>query len=97
MFRTDSPCLTLRSLRPVQHPRAGKIKLVGPAVSYNGKRMPVTRPPPWLSQHTTEVDTPTASAHKFSLELTQGTYGAGVFVERNQRVPIQGGYLSPSI
>ena len=38
-----------------QHPRAGKIKLVGPAVHYNGKRMPVTRPPPWLSQHTFEV------------------------------------------
>jgi len=38
-----------------EHPRAGKIKLVAPAVSYNGKRMPVTRPPPWLSQHTTEV------------------------------------------
>ncbi|KAF9651318.1 CAIB/BAIF family enzyme [Thelephora ganbajun] len=39
----------------IEHPRAGKIKLVAPAVSYNGKRMPVTRPPPWLSQHTTEV------------------------------------------
>jgi len=39
----------------IEHPRAGRIKLVAPAVSYNGKRMPVTRPPPWLSQHTTEV------------------------------------------
>jgi len=39
----------------VEHPRAGKVKLVGPAVSYNGKKMPVTRPPPWLSEHTTEV------------------------------------------
>jgi len=39
----------------VQHPRAGKIKLVGPAVTYNGKRMPVNRPPPWLSEHTDEV------------------------------------------
>ncbi|KAF9778686.1 CAIB/BAIF family enzyme [Thelephora terrestris] len=39
----------------VEHPRAGKIKLVAPAVSYNGRRMPITRPPPWLSQHTTEV------------------------------------------
>ncbi|KAI0288195.1 CAIB/BAIF family enzyme [Russula brevipes] len=38
-----------------QHPRAGKIKLVGPAVTYNGKKMPVNRPPPWLSQHTDEV------------------------------------------
>ena len=35
-----------------QHPRAGKIKLVGLAVCYNRKRMPVTWPPPWHSQHT---------------------------------------------
>ncbi|KAF7297766.1 CaiB/baiF CoA-transferase family protein C7orf10 [Mycena kentingensis (nom. inval.)] len=39
----------------VEHPRAGKVKLVAPAVSYNGKKMPVVRPPPWLSQHTAEV------------------------------------------
>lgn len=39
----------------VEHPRAGKIKLVGPAVAYNGKKMPVNRPPPWLSEHTDEV------------------------------------------
>ncbi|KAF8523689.1 CoA-transferase family III domain-containing protein [Hysterangium stoloniferum] len=39
----------------VNHPRAGKIKMVAPAVHYNGSRMPVTRPPPWLSQHTNEV------------------------------------------
>ncbi|KAK0221673.1 CAIB/BAIF family enzyme [Armillaria fumosa] len=39
----------------VDHPRAGKIKLVAPAVSYNGEKMPVRLPPPWLSQHTYEV------------------------------------------
>jgi len=39
----------------VEHPRAGKIKLVAPAVSYNGERMKVRRPPPWLSEHTQEV------------------------------------------
>ncbi|KAG6832016.1 hypothetical protein H0H92_006052 [Tricholoma furcatifolium] len=39
----------------VEHPRAGKIKLVAPAVSYNGKKMDVRMPPPWLSEHTTEV------------------------------------------
>lgn len=43
------PCFAL------QHPRAGPVKLVAPAVMYNGKRMPVTRPPPYLSQHTDEV------------------------------------------
>ncbi|KAF8073636.1 CAIB/BAIF family enzyme [Lyophyllum atratum] len=39
----------------VEHPRSGKIKLVAPAVMYNGKKMDVRRPPPWLSEHTTEV------------------------------------------
>ncbi|KAJ6509058.1 CoA-transferase family III domain-containing protein [Mycena sanguinolenta] len=39
----------------VEHPRAGKIKLVAPAVSYNGQKMKVRRPPPWLSEHTDEV------------------------------------------
>ncbi|CAE6430696.1 unnamed protein product [Rhizoctonia solani] len=39
----------------VEHPRAGRIKMVAPAVHYNGKRMPINRPPPYLSQHTDEV------------------------------------------
>ncbi|KJA17482.1 hypothetical protein HYPSUDRAFT_46442 [Hypholoma sublateritium FD-334 SS-4] len=39
----------------VDHPRAGKIKLVAPAVTYNGKKMEVRLPPPWLSEHTSEV------------------------------------------
>lgn len=39
----------------VEHPRAGTVKLVAPAVTYNGERMPVMRPPPYLSQHTSEV------------------------------------------
>ncbi|KDR82652.1 hypothetical protein GALMADRAFT_57951 [Galerina marginata CBS 339.88] len=37
------------------HPRAGKIHLVGPAVAYNGQKMEVRLPPPWLSEHTDEV------------------------------------------
>jgi len=39
----------------VDHPRAGKVKLVAPAVTYNGSKMPVRLAPPWLSQHTIEV------------------------------------------
>ncbi|OAX41763.1 CAIB BAIF family enzyme [Rhizopogon vinicolor AM-OR11-026] len=39
----------------VDHPRAGKVKMVAPPVTYNGVRMSVRRPPPWLSQHTEEV------------------------------------------
>jgi len=53
----------------VEHPRAGRIKLVAPAVSYNGKRMPITRPPPWLSQHTTEVLTELGYSSKEISEL----------------------------
>ncbi|KAJ7601138.1 CoA-transferase family III domain-containing protein [Mycena floridula] len=39
----------------VDHPRAGKIKLVAPPVTYNGRKMPVYLPPPFLSEHTEEV------------------------------------------
>jgi len=47
--------LARKLVKEVEHPRVGKVKLVGPAVMYNGKRMPISRPPPWLSQHTEEV------------------------------------------
>ncbi|KIL67906.1 hypothetical protein M378DRAFT_185477 [Amanita muscaria Koide BX008] len=36
----------------IEHARAGKIKLVAPPVSYNGEKMAVRLPPPWLSEHT---------------------------------------------
>ncbi|WVQ71728.1 hypothetical protein IAR50_001269 [Cryptococcus sp. DSM 104548] len=39
----------------VDHPRAGKIKLAGPAVSYDGAKPKLYRPPPYLGQHTDEV------------------------------------------
>ena len=39
----------------MKHARAGKIKLVGPAVAYNGRKMDVRMAPPWLSEHTEEV------------------------------------------
>ncbi|KAF9534505.1 CAIB/BAIF family enzyme [Crepidotus variabilis] len=39
----------------VDHPRAGKIKLVAPAVTYNGRKMDMRLPPPWLSEHTEVV------------------------------------------
>ncbi|KAF8827475.1 hypothetical protein HHX47_DHR4000152 [Lentinula edodes] len=39
----------------IDHPRAGPIKLVAPAVSYNGKKMSVKRHPPWLGEHSDEV------------------------------------------
>jgi succinate--hydroxymethylglutarate CoA-transferase len=29
--------------------------MVAPPVMYNGERMPVRMPPPWLGQHTDEV------------------------------------------
>lgn len=57
----DHPQVKARELViEIEHPRAGKIGLVGPAVMYNGHRMPVERPPPYLSEHTEEVN-PNAS------------------------------------
>lgn len=42
-------------LKHIKHARAGKIKMVGPAVTYNGRKMEVRMAPPWLSEHTEEV------------------------------------------
>lgn len=39
----------------VEHPRIGKLKMVAPAVHYDGSRMPIERPPPVLGQHTLEI------------------------------------------
>ncbi|TIA87485.1 hypothetical protein E3P99_03132 [Wallemia hederae] len=39
----------------VEHPRIGNIKLTSPAVGYSGERLQVTRAPPYLAQHTTEI------------------------------------------
>ncbi|KAJ7134478.1 CAIB/BAIF family enzyme [Mycena epipterygia] len=58
----------------VEHPRAGKIKLVAPAVSYNGEKMKVRRPPPWLSEHTDEV----MQELGYSVEQVRGLRGKGV-------------------
>ncbi|KIJ17941.1 hypothetical protein PAXINDRAFT_111696 [Paxillus involutus ATCC 200175] len=52
----------------IDHPRAGKVRMVAPPVTYNGKRMPVRRPPPWLSQHTTEVWQPHISSFPLNCE-----------------------------
>ncbi|GAA5937720.1 CaiB/BaiF CoA transferase family protein [Sporobolomyces koalae] len=52
----DHPQTQARDLvREMEHPRAGKIKLVAPAIMYNGQRMKFSRPPPVLRQHTVEV------------------------------------------
>ncbi|GAA5867134.1 hypothetical protein JCM1840_001494 [Sporobolomyces johnsonii] len=52
----EHPQTVARDLvREVEHPRAGKIKLVAPAIMYNGHRMEFTKPPPVLRQHSVEV------------------------------------------
>jgi succinate--hydroxymethylglutarate CoA-transferase len=39
----------------VDHPKAGKIKLVGIPVKYSGAQATVRRPPPVLGEHTGEI------------------------------------------
>ncbi|KAK2459643.1 hypothetical protein APHAL10511_008288 [Amanita phalloides] len=39
----------------VEHQRAGRVKMVGPAVRYNGSRMEMVRAAPWLGEHTVQV------------------------------------------
>ncbi|KAM0755366.1 CAIB/BAIF family enzyme [Meredithblackwellia eburnea MCA 4105] len=39
----------------VNHPRAGKVKVLAPAVMYDGNKMKITRPPPVLGEHTIQV------------------------------------------
>jgi len=55
----DHPQTRAREMvREVEHPRAGKIKLVAPAVQYNGHRMEV-RLRAWLALLLPSTDTPT--------------------------------------
>lgn len=42
-------------IQEVDHPIAGKVKLVGPAVTYSYASNIVRSPPPALGQHTSEV------------------------------------------
>lgn len=52
----DHPQVKARKLVvEMEHPRAGTIKMVGPAVQYNGERMKIQRPPPYLGEHTREI------------------------------------------
>jgi succinate--hydroxymethylglutarate CoA-transferase len=39
----------------VDHPKAGKIKLVGIPVKYSGSEVAIRRPPPILGEHTREI------------------------------------------
>ncbi|BEI81156.1 hypothetical protein CcaverHIS002_0203160 [Cutaneotrichosporon cavernicola] len=39
----------------IDHPRAGKVKIAAAAVSYDGEKPKMYRPPPYLGQHTIEV------------------------------------------
>lgn len=43
-------------VQEVDHPRAGKVKLVAPAIQYNGQRMEVSRPSPRLVQAFSHAD-----------------------------------------
>ncbi|KAJ1667994.1 hypothetical protein IW140_002427 [Coemansia sp. RSA 1813] len=52
----DHPQLQARDVvRQIDHPFAGKIKLVGPAVEYSDSNVGIRLPPPMLGQHTEHV------------------------------------------
>ncbi|KAF9432115.1 hypothetical protein BGZ76_011249 [Entomortierella beljakovae] len=42
-------------IQEVEHPKAGKIKLTGPAVKYSDTKPSIRLPPPVLGQHTDEI------------------------------------------
>ncbi|KAF8975073.1 hypothetical protein BGZ46_009464 [Entomortierella lignicola] len=42
-------------VQEVEHPKAGKIKLTGPAVKYSETKPTIRMPPPLLGQHTDEI------------------------------------------
>ena len=42
-------------IQEIEHPKAGKIKLTGPAVKYSETKPSIRIPPPLLGQHTEEV------------------------------------------
>ncbi|KAJ1885923.1 hypothetical protein LPJ81_006802, partial [Coemansia sp. IMI 209127] len=52
----DHPQLKARNVvRQIDHPFAGNIKLVGPAVEYSHSTVGIRLPPPMLGQHTEQV------------------------------------------
>jgi succinate--hydroxymethylglutarate CoA-transferase len=52
----DHPQIKARGLvHEVDHPRAGKIKMVGPPVKYSDAQTSVRMPPPLLGAHTSDV------------------------------------------
>jgi formyl-CoA transferase/CoA:oxalate CoA-transferase len=42
-------------VREVAHPTAGRIRLVGSPLRFDGALPPIHRPPPLLGQHTDEI------------------------------------------
>jgi succinate--hydroxymethylglutarate CoA-transferase len=42
-------------IQEIEHPKAGKIKLAGPAVKYSETKPSIRIPPPLLGQHTDEI------------------------------------------
>src|SRR5918998_4300152 len=53
---SDGHVLSSGILRDVDHPAAGKIKLLASPVLVDGERLPIRHPPPILGQHTNEVE-----------------------------------------
>jgi succinate---hydroxymethylglutarate CoA-transferase len=62
-------------IQEVDHPSAGKIRLVGPPVKFSGTPPSVQSPPPLLGQHTREILTDILG---YSQEEIEDLYNKGV-------------------
>src|SRR5829696_2728957 len=52
----DEHVLSSGILRDVDHPAAGRLRMLASPVLMDGERLPIRRPPPSLGQHTDEVE-----------------------------------------
>ncbi|ORX72763.1 CoA-transferase family III [Linderina pennispora] len=90
----EHPQLVARKVvKEVEHPFAGTLKLVGPAVEYSSSHVGVRLPPPMLGQHTEQV---LRSILNYSDEQLETTVRSGGAVLYDYNLPAQDAFDLPS-